>query len=62
MQPASESSVMDLVKEVTMELKNRVCKDPKWLFLFFSISNMYLIAYLSTTFLILWIHSFIEKG
>ena len=41
---------------------SRVCTDPRWLFLFFAISQAHLIAYLYSSYLVLWLNSFVSTG
>ena len=40
----------------------RVCTEPKWAFLFFSIASMHMDTYFATTYAMLWLDSFIETG
>ena len=53
---------MQSVKDISRSLCDRVCKDPKWLFLFFAISQAHLIAYLFSSYLVLWLASFVSTG
>ena len=41
---------------------NRVCNDPRWLFLFLGISQAHLITYLYSSYLVLWLNSFVSSG
>lgn len=43
-------------------LFNRVCSDPRWLFLFLAISQAHLITYLYSSYLVLWLNSFVSTG
>ena len=40
----------------------RVCTDPKWCFLFTAISQAHLIAFLYSSYLVLWLTSFVSTG
>ena len=51
-----------MIKDVTSTLFNRVCSDPRWLFLFFGISQAHLITYLYSSYLVLWLNSFVSTG
>ena len=43
-------------------MKMRICTEPKWVFLLFSIASMHLDSYFCTTYAMLWLDSFIETG
>lgn len=41
---------------------NRVFSDPRWLFLFVAIAQAHLITYLYSSYLVLWLNSFVSTG
>ena len=51
-----------MIKQVSYEMKMRICTEPKWIFLLFSIASMHLDSYFCTTYAMLWLDSFIETG
>ena len=53
---------MQLMRSITKELFNRVCGDPKWMFLFLGAAQAHLISYLYGSYLVLWLNSFVETG
>ena len=46
---------------MSRELLSRVCTDPKWIFLFIAASEAHLITYLYSSYLVLWINSFVGE-
>ena len=59
---SQQSSNGQIIRQVTSQLFNRVCFDPKWLFLFLGISQAHLITYLYGSYLVLWLNSFVPTG
>jgi len=53
---------MSTVKQVSRELVGRVCTDPKWIFLFLAASQAHLITYLYSSYLVLWLNSFVGSS
>ena len=51
-----------MIRDVTNTLFSRVCSDPRWLFLFLAISQAHLITYLYSSYLVLWLNSFVKTG
>ena len=47
---------------MSCQLFNRVCFNPKWIFIFLGISWAHLIGYLYSSYLILWLNSFVVTG
>ena len=51
-----------MIKQISKELLSRVCTDPKWIFLFIAAAEAHLITYLYSSYLVLWINSFVGES
>jgi len=60
--PAPSKSTWTTIKDISYNTYKLVRSDPSWIFLFLAGSNAYFISFLYTSYMILWLNSFVDNA